>query len=93
MAMFSKIGVFLFCFIQLITYTLRIKKVSLLYVATTVLVTAVSILLWKKDGSVIRDSTRTFPIYMMVNNYSVCLLIWCGLWLTRSRARARRSNV
>lgn len=91
-SMFAKVSVFMFGFFQLFSQTFKIKAHVSLYVAGAALVVATAIYSWPSNVAVAEYSYITLSIYFLLNNYTVCFLIWCGLRLTRHKTKPKEAG-
>ncbi|MDQ6418653.1 endospore germination permease [Paenibacillus sp. LHD-117] len=87
-SMFAKVSVFLFCFMQLLDYTFRVKIRSnvLFPYAIAAFICAAAIYTWQRNANFISFSFTTLSLYLILNNYVIHLLIWLGLRLTRRKS-------
>ncbi|WP_169082769.1 endospore germination permease [Paenibacillus sp. PL91] len=92
-SMFAKVSVSMFVFFHLVSDTFKIKAHPALYLAGGALVVAMALYSWPSSVAVVKYSYSTLTIFFLLNNYAVSLLIWCGLRLTRHKAKTGEAGV
>ncbi|WP_028611848.1 GerAB/ArcD/ProY family transporter [Paenibacillus harenae] len=90
-SMFTKVSVFLFCFNQMVLYSFRLRSHNGLYVATCLLVTAIALYSWPRNGAVNEFVFKSLTVYKIINNYALFFLIWIGLLLTKRKSNAEEA--
>ncbi|MDQ8737428.1 endospore germination permease [Paenibacillus sp. LHD-38] len=92
-SMFAQVSVFMFGFFQLVSQTFKLTAHASHYIAGGMVILSMALFAWPSSVVVAEFSYTTLTIYFLLNNYAICFLIWCGLRLTRRKARPSEEAV
>ncbi|WP_419872167.1 GerAB/ArcD/ProY family transporter [Candidatus Pristimantibacillus sp. PTI5] len=92
-SMFAQVSIFMYGFFQLAFQTFKLKAHFSHYAAGGIGILATALFAWPNSLVVTEFSYTTLTIYFLLNNYTICLLIWCGLRWTRHKARPSEGRV